>query len=274
MIRTHFRTFILALLCPILLLSLSACVQKNPAPDPTNPSGNSGVLRVGITSNAPPLAYKEGRKTVGLEVEFAKGIAAATGRELRFVELKWQDQIPALLAGKTDIIMSGMTITGQRQYQIAFSTPYMISGQVSLVRRPELSTYINGFIDLLNPTVKVGTVQGTTGHFFIDEKIANTRKKITFATPQQGIKALLDREIDAFVYDLPMNFYFAAQNEINGLAPVTIPMTREEIAWGIRKDDSQLLEAANSYLASIRADGSLKTMLIHWIPFFKTVFNR
>jgi polar amino acid transport system substrate-binding protein len=274
MIRTHFRLVVHVLLCPVLLFSLFACVQASPSSTPAAPAASSKVLRVGITSNAPPLAYKEGRTTVGLEAEFAKGLAAATGRELRFVELKWKDQIPALLAGKTDIIMSGMTITDYRRYQIAFSTPYMVSGQVSLVRRPELSTYTDGFTDLLNPTVKVGTVLGTTGSFFIDEKIANSRKKFTFNTPQQAVEALLDRKIDAFVYDLPMNFHFAAQNEINGLAPVMIPMTREEIAWGIRKNDQQLIQEADAYLAAIKESGQLKTMLIHWIPFFKNVFDR
>ena len=274
MIRTHFQTLLQLFLYPILLFSLSACVQNNPASTPAEPASGSNVLRVGITSNAPPLAYKDGRATVGLEVEFAKGLAAATGRELRLVELKWQDQIPALLAGKTDIIMSGMTITDHRRYQIAFSTPYMVSGQVSLVRRPELSTYKDGFTDLLNLTVKVGTVLGTTGNFFIDEKIANSRKKFTFKTPQQGVQALLNREIDAFVYDLPMNFHFAAMNEVNGLAPVIIPMSREEIAWGIRRENKQLQAAANAYLASIKESGQLKSMLIHWIPFFKNVFDR
>jgi ABC-type amino acid transport substrate-binding protein len=172
--------------------------------------------------------------------------------------------------------MSSMTITDARLYRIAFCNPYMISGQVSLVRLTDMNRYRNGFTDLLNPSVKIGTVKGTTGNLFIEKNVATDRKQrfYNFETPQQGVKALLTQKIDAFVYDLPMNFYFAAQNEANGLAPVTTPMTREQIAWGVRKDDTELQQTANAYLASIKQDGLLKKMLIRWIPFFKNVFNR
>ena len=259
----------------LILLTLSSCVQSDYDTGSAS-SSNTKTLRVGITPNAPPTAYKESGQVTGLEAEFARGLARFAGREVRFVELKWNDQIPALLAGKTDIIMSSMTITDARLYRIAFCNPYMISGQVSLVRLTDMNRYRNGFTDLLNPTVKIGTVKGTTGDLFIVKNVATDRKQryFNFETPEQGVKALLAQKIDAFVYDLPMNFYFAAQNEANGLAPVITPMTREQIGWGVRKDDTVLQQTANAYLAEIKQDGRLKQMLIHWIPFFKNVFNR
>ena len=268
MIRSHLS----AILLFFLLATLSACVENNYDTGAAT-TGNTKTLRVGITTNSPPMAYKLRGQVTGLEAEFARGLAKFAGRHLRFVELKWEDQIPALLAGKTDIIMSSMTITQARLYRIAFCNPYMISGQVSLVRLPEMNRFSNGFTDLLNPTIAIGTVKGTTGDFFIEKNVARD-KNLRFNTPEQGVKALLAKKIDAFVYDLPMNFYFAAQNEINGLAPVTIPMTREQIAWGVRRDDTQLLKTANAYLATIKENGRLKEKLIRWIPFFKNVFNR
>jgi polar amino acid transport system substrate-binding protein len=251
-------------------LLLASCVQSTA---PVTPSGSAAnVLRVGITPNAPPVAYREGGRITGLEADFARGLARYAGRKLQFVELAWEDQIPALLEGRTDIIMSAMTITPARQYRIAFSTPYMISGQVMLVRRPEMARYANGFSDLLNPAVRIGTVRGTTGDLLIEEKV-NRDNCVKFQGSAEAVKALIDNRIDVFVYDLPMNFYYAAVNEANGLAPVVIPLTREEIAWGMRKGDTQLLQTANAYLADLRQSGLLKEKLIHWIPFFKNVFN-
>lgn len=272
MIRNYFVVCLFYLILP----ALSSCVQNDYDAGTVSAGGNPKILRVGITPNSPPTAYKEQGRITGLEAEFARGLAQFAGRELRFVELEWNDQIPALLAGKTDIIMSSMTITDARRYRIAFCNPYMISGQVSLVRMKDMYRYREGFTDLLNPSVRIGTVKGTTGDFFIEKNIATDRKQryFSFQTPQQGVKALIAEKIDAFVYDLPMNFYFAARNDINGLAPVTIPMTREHIAWGVRKNDTALLQTANSYLAEIKQDGRLKKMLIRWIPFFKNVFNR
>ncbi len=250
---------------------LTSCVQGN-SPS-TSRIESADTLRVGITPNAPPIAYRQGGRITGLEADFARGLAEFSGKKLRFVELKWEDQIPALLDGRTDIIMSSMTLTPARQYRIAFSNPYMISGQVMLVRRPELARYMNGFSDLLNPAVRIGTVKGTTGDLLIEEKV-NRKNSVRFQNPEEAVRALINKRIDVFVYDLPMNFYFAAANENNGLAPVVIPLTREEIAWGMRKEDGELVQTANAYLAEIRQSGELKKKLIFWIPFFKNVFNR
>lgn len=270
------RSFIAVLFFSSLLFNLSACVQNDYDTGAVAPKSGTNVLRVGITPNAPPMAFKQQGKLTGLEVEFARGLARFTGKDLKFVELQWEEQIPALLAGKTDIIMSSMTITDARSYQISFCTPYMISGQVSLVRLTDMNKFRNGFTDLLNPAIRTGSVQGTTGALFIKKNLATDRKDRYFyyPTPQQGIKALLNKKIDTFIYDLPMNFYFAAHNENNGLAPVSMLLTREQIAWGIRNNEAELQLAANAYLKTIKDNGQLKQMLVKWIPFFKNVFNK
>jgi polar amino acid transport system substrate-binding protein len=265
-----------SLLLLVLIAGMGGCVQSNSSSNTSAQSDDNTILRVGITTNAPPMAYIEKGKVTGLEAAFARGLGRFMGRDVRFIQLKWEDQITALLSGKTDIIMSSMTITPARKYQIAFCKPYMISGQVSLVRLQEMYRYKNGFTDLLNPSVKIGTVKATTGALFVEKNIATDRKQryFSYTHPEQGVKALLNKDIDDFIYDLPMNFYFAARNEANGLAPVITPLTREQIAWGVRKDDIALYNVANDYLEGIRQDGRLKEMLIKWIPFFKHVFNR
>lgn len=231
------------------------------------------ILKVGITTNAPPMAFRENGGITGLEAELAQGLAEYSGRSLRFVELRWKDLIPALLSGKIDIIMSAMTITGARKYQIAFAEPYMVTGQVSLVRLAEYNRFRDGFTALLNPGVRVGTVKATTGDFLIT-KNKSKGPVIAYDSAAQGVQGLLDKNIDAFVYDLPMNFYMAARYTNQGLTPVTTPMTREYIAWGLRKDDDQLISQANAYLSGLKGSGKLQRMIIRWIPFYEKLFNR
>ena len=239
----------------LISLTMTGCVQTGSNVSSTGQSA-ANTLKVGVTSNAPPLIYKQNGKVTGLEAELARELAAFAGKEVRFVELNWVDQIPALVSGKIDIIMSGMTRTRLRQVRIDFSNPYLVAGQVSLVRRAEYNRYSDGFTNLLNQTVKIGTVKGTTGDFLIDQQIARGSSK--FKTPDQAIKALLENKIDVFVYDLPMNFYFAALHETEGLVPVPVPMTREELAWGIRKGDTELLNTANSFLEHLRQNKHLQ----------------
>ena len=253
-------------------LLLTGCVASHTTTISSDIPGQP-LLKVGITTNAPPMAYKENGVITGLETEFAAGLAELSGRNLRFVELSWQEQIPALLSGKIDIIMSSMTVTDSRKYQIAFANPYMVTGQVSLVRLAEYNRFSDGFSALLNPTVRVGTVKATTGDFLVTQNKAKGTI-IQYSNAAQGVQGLLDNTIDAFVYDLPMNFYLGAKYADQGLTPVTVPMSREFIAWGIRKNDGQLLREANNYLQGIKTSGKLQQMIIRWIPFYERLYNK
>lgn len=258
--------------CLFFLIFGVGCVAPHTS---TGPAGNNSMetLRVGITPNAPPMAYRENGKITGLEVELARGLAKRINKDLRFVELDWEDQIPALLAGKIDIIMSAMTVTDARKYQITFTDPYMVTGQVSLVRLSEQNKFSDGLPSLLSPLVRVGTVKATTGYFLVAQSKAKG-DIIEYPDAEAGVKALLANKIDVFVYDLPMNFYLGAKYANRALTPVTVPMSREYIAWGVRRDDSELLHQANSYLEEIRDAGKLKEMIIRWIPFYERLFNK
>ncbi|HID97627.1 MAG TPA: transporter substrate-binding domain-containing protein, partial [Thermodesulfobacteriaceae bacterium] len=54
------------------------------------------VLRVGISPDYPPMIFKQGKKLAGLEFEPASILARELDRLVKFVELRWDQQIPAL----------------------------------------------------------------------------------------------------------------------------------------------------------------------------------
>ncbi|HXJ71269.1 MAG TPA: transporter substrate-binding domain-containing protein, partial [Candidatus Dormibacteraeota bacterium] len=58
------------------------------------PASAAEVLRVGITPAQPPMAFKQGGKIVGVEPDFAKALGLELGREIKLVEVDWEDQIP------------------------------------------------------------------------------------------------------------------------------------------------------------------------------------
>jgi polar amino acid transport system substrate-binding protein len=209
----------------------------------------------------------------GLEAELAQGLGRYMGKKIHFITVKWDEQIPALKNRKTDIIMSGMTVTAARGYQVAFTRPYIFTGQISLVRREEYNKFSNGLSDLLTPGVRIGTVKATTGDYLIAQNKARGERTI-FTTSQQGVQALIEEKIDAFVYDMPGNLHYGAMYADKGLVPVLVPMTREQIAWAVRKDDPDTLAAANKYLASIKESGELQQLVEKWIPYYKNLYNQ
>lgn len=264
------RILFIAVSVLCILFFLGCAPKSEPAP----PAGKDSprILKIGITPDSPPLIYRSGGKITGLEAELAREFAAFAGRNLRFVEVGWVDQIPALLSGKTDIIMSGMTVTDLRKIRINFTRPYLVTGQSSLVRMDDYSRFSSGLTDLLNPVVTIGTVRGTTGDYLVRQKIGSSTIR-RFDKPREGVEALLEEKIDVFVYDMPMNFYFAARYEARGIIPVTVPLSREYIAWGVRREDRELLDTANRFLKEMRDQDRLQAIVRKWIPFHGEVFG-
>ena len=270
-ISTHCFALPLLLSCLVLLIFVTGC-GPNTTPQHASSLTAEPLLRVGITPDARPMSFLQQGKVAGLEADFAEGLANFTHRRLTYVQLPWDEQIPALLAGKIDIIMSAMTITPARSYRIAFTRPYMITGQVALVRLREQHRFGSGFSALLNPMVTVGVVRATSGDLLISQR-KTSKGIVRYDNADQAVAGLFDKEIDAFVYDLPMNFYLGALYADRGLVPITSPLTREQLAWGVRKEDADLRDAANAYLAQLLASGRLEKMVVHWIPFYGSIYN-
>ena len=256
----------LVLICLLAgLYLLAGCAAPQPQTvQPIEVPPDENLLRVGVSTNAKPLIYRQGNTIVGLEADFARGLADFLGKSLKFIELDWEDQIPALLANKTDIIMSGMTITRLREVRIAFCIPYLKSGQMALIRREDATRFSTGIFTLTTSSA-IGVIKNTFGEYFVDEQYSSV-KKLTFSDSQPAVKALIDKRIDMFIYDGPMILYLASANEINGLTALFSPFTEEWLAWAVRKDNQELQESANNFLKTINGDGRYKKLIQHWIP--------
>lgn len=254
----------------LLCLLLASCGRiQSTAPTPRRAIAPApGLLRVGISADSPPLSYTQRGQITGLETVFAKELARYTGKEVTFVQLSQQDQITALEDNAIDIIMAGMSITPRRQERIAFATPYLRSGQILLVRRAEESLFDTGIYRLMHSRYIIGTVTESSGDHFITRG-SKGAKVSRFPTPADAVQALLDKKIDAFVYDAPTVCYYAAGHENNTkeLSPILTLATTESLAWGIRKDDHTLMLQANRYLNELKNRQELQVLLRTWIPF-------
>jgi len=186
-------TKIQKLLVALLITPGVAPVQNKPVVDPV-------PLKVGITPNFPPMIYTEGGKITAVEADFAQALGEALGQPVQFVEIKWEDQIPALVDGRTDIIMSGMSITRARELRIAFAKPCLTIGQMALVRREDAYRYTLGF-PARSPGV-VGVLKATTGDFLVQQEFPLSERK-AYKSGEQAAKALMKKRIDLFICDAP-----------------------------------------------------------------------
>jgi ABC-type amino acid transport substrate-binding protein len=242
------------------MLCLGACASGAPVP-------TGSELRVGVTTSYPPIIFRAGGPTMGqvtgVEAELAYRLGEALGRPVRFVEVRWEEQIPMLLAGRTDIIMSGMSITSARQVRIAFTEPYLETGLAVAMRTEDTARYASKE-QILTRSATVGVIEGTTADVFAQRSLPNARR-VTFARASDGALALKQRTIDLFLHDAPSIMWLVSENEA-ALAGSFDLLTKEQLAWGIRRDDG-LLNRANAALAQWKNDGTLEAVLQKWLPY-------
>ncbi|MCB1491107.1 MAG: transporter substrate-binding domain-containing protein, partial [Rhodobiaceae bacterium] len=83
----------------------------------------SGTIRVGMATFVPWAMRDKNGDLIGFEIDVAKKLAEDMGVGIEFVPTAWDGIIPALLAGKFDVIIGGMSITPARNLTVNFTRP-------------------------------------------------------------------------------------------------------------------------------------------------------
>lgn len=245
-------------LCAVVAL-LAGCITNSVAPDPA-------ILRVGVSPDSQPVIFKQGGQIVGIEADFAKQLGKALGRKIAFVEVPWDKQVDFLEQNKTDIIMSGMTVTGARGIRINFASPYMQSGLSGLFRRDAYDP--SGLLasTIMNQSKRIGVVKETSGEFFVFQRFPRAEKQ-NYSNAAAAVSALKNGKIDMFIHDAPIIWWLSAVDESALIAFPDI-LNIEPLAWGVRKSDMELLDQINALVSEWTKDGTSARIIQNWIPVF------
>ena len=90
---------------------------------------NSQTIRIGTEGAYPPWNnLNSAGELEGAEIDFGNEACERMGVTCEWVTQDWDGIIPALLQGKYDIIIAGMSITEERKEKVNFTTGYMTDG--------------------------------------------------------------------------------------------------------------------------------------------------
>ncbi len=221
-------------------------------------------LRVGVSPDYPPLAYRQEGRVVGMEADHILALERILNRGMRVVEMPFEKLIPALLAKEIDVIMSGMSVTVERATQVAFVEPYMEIGQMAIVHRDKVARFAQPW-SVYREGVRIGVEPGTTGAQFAERELDSAELKF-FVDPDAAFDGLRRDEIDLFIHDAPTSWQLATEDENSDLIGLYRALTREPLAWAVRKEDERLAASLNSALRSLRENGTLQYIRNRWIP--------
>ncbi|MGB3211162.1 MAG: transporter substrate-binding domain-containing protein [Desulforhopalus sp.] len=253
----------LTLLVTVALAVLTFSAGTVCAADTLSAIQKRGKLRVGMEPGYMPfeLTNQKGQ-IIGFDVDMAKRMAKAMNVELELVSTAWDGIIPALLTDKFDILMSGMTLTQERNLTVNFATPYILIGQSVLLKK-DLAGEVESYKDLNDAKYTVASKLGTTGEQATKRMIPNA-KYISYETEQEGVMELVNGKIDAFIYDLPFNAIAVSQKGAGKIVHLEEPFTKEPLAWAIRKGDPDFLNWLNNFMNQIKYDGVYDKIYTKW----------
>ena len=252
-------------------------------------SANADKIRIGTEGAYPPWNSKDASgKLIGFEVELAWTLCRYIGQQCEIVEQDWDGMIPALIMRKFDAIMAGMSITDKRKKAINFSQGYADEvASLAVMKGSDLEGIKTS--EGINLTKKTGAVSkdlktltaalagktvcvqtATIHQNFLESGDVGKVNVRTYKTQDEVNLDLAAGRCDAA---LAAAVAFTDYAEKSGKPVILVGPTFSGGAFGngvgvgIRKDDTELLNAFNKAINKARKNGDISRIAIKWFGF-------
>jgi polar amino acid transport system substrate-binding protein len=249
-----------------MLALLAGCAAGATAPAPSPGLGRiraNGELVVGTAASMPPLnmTTKTG-EIIGMEIDLARAMATSMRVKLRLTPMPFADLLPALDAGRVDMILSGMTMTPERNMRFAFVGPYFVSGKSFLAKEATL-TSAKGSADLNHPSMRLAALRASTSQIFVEQNMPKATLVLT-KDYDEAINLVLADKVDAMIADFPICLLSVQRYPDRGLYALLTPLTYEPIGMALPGNDPLLVNWAQNWLRELEATGALDATRDRW----------
>ncbi len=217
---------------------------------------NRGTLIVALEGAWQPWSFHDVDDTlVGYDVEVSRAIAEKLGVEPEYVESDWDSLFAGMDAGRYDMVCNGVEVTEERSKTYDFTTPYGYIHTALAVKKDNDS--ITSFEDLDGKTT-ANSLAST--YMELAESYGATVQGID--TLEETIQLLTAGRIDATL-NADVSFYdYLNVHPDADFKLVAFTEEASHVAIPLRKGDetATLLEAINSAIEELRADGTLSEL--------------
>ena len=272
------------LLALVMALALCACSNQGDAPTPSTTPSEAAEESTAPSQGAEPAALttaEEGKLHMatnaafppyemladdgsfeGIDVEVAAEIAKKLGLELVVDDMDFTAALTAAANGQSDIVMAGVTVNEERPQTLDFTDSYATGVQVVIVKEGSDVT-----MDNLGEKM-IGTQKGTTGYIYASDTPENggygEDHVIGYDNGAVAVEALKGGQIDCVIIDNEPAKAYVAANE--GLTLLEGTWVTENYAIGVKKGNTQLVDAVNAALKELIEDGTVQRIIDKYIP--------
>ena len=260
----RWKSGIAAVLC--MAVATGAC-QESARQRPSSESvietiKRRGALKVGMSTFVPWAMRDTNGELVGFEVDVAKKLASDMGVAVEFVPTSWDGIIPALLAGKFDVIIGGLSITAQRNLTVNFTVPYAHSG-LGVAANRDLAAGMMWPDDYNDSGVTFACRRGATSCSAVEELFPKATVR-RFDDDSQAAQEVLNGNAHAFVSSYPNPTLLVHRSGDKLFLPTTDDLTQGNEAFGLRKGDPDALNFFSNWILVNTSNGWLADRHSYW----------
>ncbi|MBX9704488.1 MAG: transporter substrate-binding domain-containing protein [Silvanigrellaceae bacterium] len=215
-----------------------------------------GEFNVCSSSGFIPFDMKNNKgEWLGFDFFMMKAFAEHLGvQKLNMSDINFDGIIPALVAGKCDMIAAGMTVTEERKKVLLFSETVYLNGLSAAVKLTETNkTHYKTIEQLNNKSLKIAVKTGYTSDIYATKHLKNAHL-MRFDQDPDLINAVIQGKADAFITD--SSYLKPAVSEYkNKLYVIKEEIPGEPIAVAAHKNDKNLIEEFNRFFANWKKNG-------------------
>ncbi|ADK30981.1 amino acid ABC transporter substrate-binding protein [Brachyspira pilosicoli] len=229
----------------------------------------NGKLVLGLDDTLAPMGFRDDNgEIVGFDIDLAREVANRLGVELEAKPIDWSSAILSLKKGDVDVIWNGFAVNESRKQQVNFTKPYLYN-RLMIAKYSDRDD-INSKEELKGKIV--GVQSGSSNYeTLVNDPVSKEIKEIR--QYDSYVNAFLDLEakrIDAVIVDEIVARYYISKENADFTLLEDKPITSQYLSVGLRKTDTELLNAIDKALDDMRADGKAAEISTKW--FGKDVF--
>ena len=220
-----------------------------------------GVIKIGLSLFVPWSMRDKNGELIGFELDVGRQLAEDMGVEVEFIPTAWDGIIPALVAGKFDVIISGMSVTAQRNLTINFTDVYAYSGLTILANR-ELTEGMS--IEDLNSEDVIFTARRGATPAAVIPQVFPKAQLLQFDEDGASAQEVLNGQAHATMASEPTPSREARTYPDVLYVPFDVLFDQRGEAFGLRKGDPDALNYFNNWIAHQWRTGWLKARHDYW----------
>lgn len=256
--QTVLRRYVAILAIALLTLAPAAWADQTSTLERI---AKSGRLVLGTAGNMPPMTRQlRSGEFVGLDIDLASMMAKLMKAELVIKVMPLDKLVAALKAGEVDIVISNLTMNPERNMDVAFVGPYLVSGKCLVSKSPSLAQAK----EVAKVTNDIAVLKGSTSETWAKAFMPKANL-VLVDSDDAGAQLIVEDKVGALLSEYPTCALLTNSHQEDGFVSVFSTLTYEPIGIALPGGDAHMINWTQNFMQRMKATGHLQMLADRWL---------